>query len=538
MADKETVKRVQEIISSAFPNNKDDEYTPGAVESAFSQLEDLGPAALEAVSVMLTDSRIHKLLVAAGEPAFKYLEHALKEGKRSEQDTAVQILGEIPSIEMLESVMRNRRCDENVRAEAACQLGLNQEIEILGKALTEGEEGLRVAAAKGLDAIILRIHPGQQPDASHEPVISLFIKALEDGNATVRQYAVNNLERVGRLTVDMITKALHDESADVRKGAVWALFNVGIDQSTSLLLAEAVEDKTALISDIAIDNITRWDNRKRIQPRVLADAIIDILVLRESNLPSQKFNPERTARAIQQTIDLSPPLRERILTRLCDLAYGHEDSVRTRSVRVARRLGQADFLALVQERSAEKPSAARAILRLLGDYSDTDVIIRQLAEAAPGDVQSIAALQTKLLQEYYENALEQTKTSFKWAVVSTMIGLGCLVLTVVYLLITVLIATEPPDLLGILAGISSVLSQFIAGGQFWLYDRAGKRLAQSQMQLYQVQRFQLANNVCESLEGELQQRTRSELVKLIADVESDAVELPMAAIEPSVGSTS
>lgn len=535
MADKEMVKRVQEIISSAFPNNKDDEYTPGAVESAFSQLEDLGPAALEAVNVMLSNSRIHKLLVAAGEPAFKYLEHALKEGERSEQDKAVQILGEIPSIEMLESVMRNRQYDENVRAGAACQLGLNQEIEILGKTLTEREEELRVAAVKGLNAVMIRIHPGQQPDASHEPVISLFIKALEDGNATVRQYAVNNLGRVGRLTVDMITKALHDESPDVRKGAVWALFNAGINQSksTSLLIAEAIEDRTAEISEIAIGNISGW-GKKSIQPQVLADAIIDILVLRESNLLSQKFNPERTARAIQQTINLSPPVRERILTRLCDLAYGHEDSVRTRSVRVARRLGQADFLALVQERSAEKPSAARAILRLLGDYSDTDVIIRQLAEAAPGDVQSIAALQTKLLQEYYENALEQTKTSFKWAVVSTMIGLGCLVLTVAYLLI----ATEPPDLLGILAGISSVLSQFIAGGQFWLYDRAGKRLAQSQMQLYQVQRFQLANNVCESLEGELQQRTRSELVMLIADAESGAVELPMAAIEPSVGNTS
>ena len=62
----------------------------------------------------------------------------------------------------------------------------------------------------------------------------------------------------------------------------------------------------------------------------------------------------------------------------------------------------------------------------------------------------------------------------------------------------------------------------------WIYNKAGERLAQSQLQLYQVQRFQLANSVCESLTGEIQQQTRAELVKLIANLEAGSIELPAA----------
>ena len=117
-----------------------------------------------------------------------------------------------------------------------------------------------------------------------------------------------------------------------------------------------------------------------------------------------------------------------------------------------------------------------------------------------------------------ENALEQSKTSFRWAVISTMVGFGCLLASAVSLVVTVLVAREPPNLMGILTGVGSVLAQFIAGGQFWLYNKAGQRLEQSQLQLHHVQRFQLANSVCESLEGDVQQQARADLVKAISNL--------------------
>ena len=380
----------------------------------------------------------------------------------------------------------------------------------------------------GLNASMMHVMPGEQLDASYEPVILQFGKLLNDPNVAVRSIALDNLNRCKRLTVDTIAQALHDDSSEVREVALRALLEIGIEKTKAILLAEVIEDPVAEISDAVIESITHPWYKDKIDPQTLADAIIDLLVIRKTDLPPQNFSPEQVVQALQQTVKLSPPLRESILVKLCDLAYSHEDSIRTRSIRVARRLGQDDFSALVQERSNKDPSAARAILNLLGNYSDADAIVRQFSEVAPDDVKSIAALQTGLLQEYYENALEQTKTSFRWAIISTMIGFGCLVATVVYLLITTVSTdTGTPDLVGILTGVSSVLSQFIGGVQFLLYDRAGKRLAQSQLQLHQVQRFQLANSVCESLEGKAQHKARADLVKSIANLQTDSVDLPI-----------
>jgi hypothetical protein len=521
-------KQLQDICNGLFPDVGSDEYDPEDVEKHFSVIEGWGQPGVEVVAEMLPNPRVRKLLIAVQGRAQPYLECALARKDENAHHTPLDIAEEIgePVLGLAELAFREHQ-SERVRARGAYLIFKHGDIKALEIALTEGNVGLRRAAVGGLNLKMLQLSLNEQMDASYEPAVSLLTRALGDTDSEVRQAALHPLGRVQRLSVEAADRALSDTASGVRYEAVYALAQMGIDQVTAPIWVRALEDVSKEVSDYALRCLGGYF-RDAIDAEALVDAIIDVLVIRSTNLPSENFNPDIVAQAMAEAMTMSPRLPGRVLDSLCSLAFDYADDVRTRSVLVTRRLEPADFLTLVQERSAEDPVAAQAILRLMGGYTDTNDMVRKLSEVAPGDVQGVVALQTGLLQQYYENALEQSKTSFRWAVISTTIAFVCLLASVGVMLVTILIAKEVPNLMGILTGVGSLLAQFLAGGQFWLYDRARQRLERTQLQLQKVQRYQLANSVCEALEGQMQQQTRANLVRAIANLETGLSDFPTA----------
>lgn len=134
----------------------------------------------------------------------------------------------------------------------------------------------------------------------------------------------------------------------------------------------------------------------------------------------------------------------------------------------------------------------------------------RIAEAAPSDVQRIAATQIELLIAYYNEILSQAKKSFNWALIAAGVGLIFFIFSVV-----VLIAIQNVDI-SIISALCGLIIEFISAINFYLYNRATLQMAIYQERLDRTQRFLLANSLCEGLEGETKLKSRSNLIDIIA----------------------
>jgi hypothetical protein len=59
--------------------------------------------------------------------------------------------------------------------------------------------------------------------------------------------------------------------------------------------------------------------------------------------------------------------------------------------------------------------------------------------------------------------------------------------------------------------------EVISGVNFYLYGKTTTQMAEFQSRLDMTQRFLLANSICENLDGDFKQNTRSQLVLKILD---------------------
>jgi uncharacterized protein YjbI with pentapeptide repeats len=136
--------------------------------------------------------------------------------------------------------------------------------------------------------------------------------------------------------------------------------------------------------------------------------------------------------------------------------------------------------------------------------------VERLSKAKPGEVQEIAASQIELLNDYYQQVLEQAKNCFRWALIAAGIGLVFFLAATGFLLYRNLLSVA------VITTISGVLFELIAGVNFYLYAQTTKQLAEFHDRLNTTQRFLLANSVCEALEGAPKLTARHELVQFIA----------------------
>jgi|SRR5215208_1625632 hypothetical protein len=143
-----------------------------------------------------------------------------------------------------------------------------------------------------------------------------------------------------------------------------------------------------------------------------------------------------------------------------------------------------------------------------------DAAARQLARTEPQNVLEVAAAQTDLLGSYYRTVLAQARVSFRWAQVLTVIGVLFFLGALTFLMIR---QVQP---VAWVSAISGALVEVMASVVLVLYGRTTKQLAAFHLRLEQTQRFLLANSICEFLDGETRQETRSWLVRTIADPNS------------------
>ena len=108
--------------------------------------------------------------------------------------------------------------------------------------------------------------------------------------------------------------------------------------------------------------------------------------------------------------------------------------------------------------------------------------------------------------------LLQAKSSFRWALVISAAGFIFFLMSIIFVL------DQQQKNKALIPLISGAIIEVIAGVNFYLYGQTTKQLSSFYRKLDRTQRFLLANSICESLEGETKQTTRSEIVKIISSL--------------------
>ena len=135
--------------------------------------------------------------------------------------------------------------------------------------------------------------------------------------------------------------------------------------------------------------------------------------------------------------------------------------------------------------------------------------VKRISTADPKDVQQIAGSQIELLNAYYTAALEQSKRSFVWALVGAAVGLGLFAVAVALSLWNGIEVAVIPL-------ISGAIVEVISGGLFYLYGKTSSQLSVFHTRLDVLQRYLLANSICESLSEAERDKARSALIAEIS----------------------
>jgi hypothetical protein len=146
-------------------------------------------------------------------------------------------------------------------------------------------------------------------------------------------------------------------------------------------------------------------------------------------------------------------------------------------------------------------------------------VLGRLSATPPSNIQDIAASQTALLINYYNLGLDQARRSFNWALTAAVVGFVFFSLSLFFA-----IDTDFQNA-SIISLISGALLEIISGINFYLYGKSTSQLAGFQDYLDRTQNILLANSICESLPSTYKNKTRAELVKIVAS-KRDQLDIP------------
>jgi hypothetical protein len=145
--------------------------------------------------------------------------------------------------------------------------------------------------------------------------------------------------------------------------------------------------------------------------------------------------------------------------------------------------------------------------------------IARLSKTDPRDVQGIAASQLELLAAYHQIVLAQSRRSFFWAVIGSGLGLLFFIAAVTFALVNgVTVASIFPL-------ISGAVVEVVSGVVFYLYGQTAAQLSNFHNSLEVLQRYLLANSLCETLDGDERSKARAGLIRVIS--ESPAASSPI-----------
>ena len=129
--------------------------------------------------------------------------------------------------------------------------------------------------------------------------------------------------------------------------------------------------------------------------------------------------------------------------------------------------------------------------------------IRRIGAANPANVQMIASAQLELIAGYHQIALAQSRRIFFWALVGSGVGLIFLLAAVAH--------AFPTEI----AFLSGAIVEIVAGIVFVLYGKTIPQLNTFQRRLDDLQRYILANCLCEALDGDERNKARVALIQEI-----------------------
>jgi hypothetical protein len=142
--------------------------------------------------------------------------------------------------------------------------------------------------------------------------------------------------------------------------------------------------------------------------------------------------------------------------------------------------------------------------------------IDRITNADPRNVQEIAGSQLELLTGYHEIALAQSRRSFFWALLGAGAGF------VFFLAATGFVLATGKGVYGVIPAISGAIVETMAGVVFYLYAKTTTQLGDFHSRLETLQRYLLANSICESLADDDRSKVRSDLIREIARVSAAA----------------
>jgi hypothetical protein len=136
--------------------------------------------------------------------------------------------------------------------------------------------------------------------------------------------------------------------------------------------------------------------------------------------------------------------------------------------------------------------------------------IQRLERADTKDVQQIAASQLELLAAYHQVALAQSSRSFFWALIGSGAGL---LLFAVAVILSLLQGMSTASVVPLAAG---AIVEVVSGVVFYLFGKTSAQLSAFHSRLEVLQRYLLANSICESLDGEARNTARASLIQEIS----------------------
>lgn len=143
------------------------------------------------------------------------------------------------------------------------------------------------------------------------------------------------------------------------------------------------------------------------------------------------------------------------------------------------------------------------------DFFQRQKAVQEVAKANPDNIQEVAASQLAIINSYYQSGLQQSQKSFQWSLIWGGIGLVFFIAAVSFLII------RQPSEVAFASGIGGTIVEIFAGTYLYLYKHASDQLAAFRTSLESTQRLLLANSMCEKLKGDVEQKTRAELISLI-----------------------
>jgi hypothetical protein len=162
------------------------------------------------------------------------------------------------------------------------------------------------------------------------------------------------------------------------------------------------------------------------------------------------------------------------------------------------------------------------------NLSELRIPLERLSKADPSNVQEIVASQIELMAVYHNVVIDQARKSFTWALIAAGVGLAFFIGSVSFTLIW------QAQNAAWISLISGALIEFISAINFYLYSKTSLQLADFQSRLDTTQRYLLANSICEGLDKNMKQLTRSGLVGVIAGGSMGNYELIGKNVNPKV----